>query len=472
MNKKIMNNFFYNLLYQLVIALVPLITLPYKTRVLSPDTIGVYSYVFSVLSYVLMLGSIGMGLYGQRSIAYVKDNRFERSRILYELILLKAMSLFIVAVIFYLFFGLSSIYRVYYLIFGVEIFISMFDVTWFFQGIEDFKRISLINIVTRVLNVIFIFLFVKSDSDLLVYVVLTVVFDVLPIILLLFSLLKYVQLVNFKDIRVFSHLKLCLLLFIPQICIQIYTECDKIMLGSLQGDISEVGYYDYSNKIIQIVLKIIISLTTIMLPVIAYQFSVNNHDKIKRYVDELVNFVVFFGLPITFGLISVCDNLVLVIFGSNYFRVSILLKILAFSILPISLTDVVERYLISTKNEVRFTVYIVIGMFVNLVLNLVLIRYFSSVGVALATIVTEFVVLFIEFPIIKKLVNVGVVIGNFFRYGFFSVLMMVLVYMVGQFGCSVWVLLVQVLVGLLFYLFLLILTRDSIFSSLIDKFRR
>ena len=111
-------------------------------------------------------------------------------------------------------------------------------------------------------------------------------------------------------------------------------------------------------------------------------------------------------------------------------------------------------------------------MFVNLVLNLVLIRYFSSVGVALATIVTEFVVLFIEFPIIKKLVNVGVVIGNFFRYGFFSVLMMVLVYMIGQFGCSVWVLLVQVLVGLLFYLFLLILTRDSIFSSLIDKFRR
>jgi len=473
MNKKVIKNYLYNVLYQVLLIVSPIITLPYKTSVLTPDNIGIYSYVFSVLSYILMIGSIGMGLYGKREIAYIKEDKYLRSKVLYELILLKTITLTLVACIFYIFIGFKSIYKIYYLIISVDIFFNIYDLTWFYQGIEEFKKISIINFINRILNILSIFVFVKSDNDLIKYFIITVVFDIIPLIILLIMSKNYIQKISLKDINIFRHLKVCITLFIPQICIQIYAVCDKIMLGNLQHNMSEVGFYEYSHKIILIITHIISAFAVVMLPVISQEFIKNNWDGIKKYINESINFVIFLAIPLTFGAIALSNNLVNVIFGKNYLKAIVLIKILALSIIPIGITTIIgEQYLVSTKQEKKFTKYIMIGTITNIVINFVLIPKYASIGASLATIISEIMILLIEIPIIKELINKKEFILNFMKYVLYSIIMFTVVYLIGMIQRNYIILIIQVLIGILSYIVILLLTKDKMFYTIINKLKK
>lgn len=469
MNRKTIKNYIYTLVYQIVVAITPILTIPYKSRVFFPESIGIYSYVFSVLSYLLMIGSIGITLYGQREIAYVKNDEEKRSKTLIELIVLKSIILTFVSVFFYLIIGIKSIYKIYYLILIPDLVFNIIDTTWFYQGIEEFKKISIINIITRILNVICIFLFIKNDSDLIKYVLITVIFDIFPFIIMILSLKKYI--IKVKKIEILKHLKPCLILFIPQICIQIYTVCDKIMLGYLQNNIGEVGYYEYTDKIVQIILKLISSLTIVILPTISYAYKNKDNDKIKKYINESTNIIIFLALPLIFGILGISNNFVEVFFGQEYLKISQLLKIIIFSVLPIGLTGIIEQYLISTKQEKKFTIIIFIGMVINVILNLILIKTYKSIGVSIATIITEFIILIIEIPIFKKFINTKETINYFFRYSIYSIIMVIIIEYIGTLN-KTWIgLIIQITTGMMLYLFILTITKDKIFNNFISKIK-
>ena len=65
----------YNLIYQILIIVLPLITTPYISRVLGAENIGIYSYTISVATYFILFGSLGIATYGQREIAYIQDDK-------------------------------------------------------------------------------------------------------------------------------------------------------------------------------------------------------------------------------------------------------------------------------------------------------------------------------------------------------------------------------------------------------------
>ena len=473
MNKKIAKNYIYNLIYQLVLALSPLIVLPYKTKVLMPDSIGIYSYVFSVLSYIIILGSLGIRLYGKREIAFVKENKYERSKVLYELAIIKLITFTLISLLFYLFIGFKSVYKIYYLIISVEIFFNIFDITWFYQGIEEFKKISIINIITRILNIISIFLFVKTDSDLIKYIIITVIFDVMPLIILLLLSKKYIEKIKLKELKIIKHIKPCIILFIPQICIQIYAVCDKIMLGNLQSNISEVGYYEYSHKIILIVGQIISSLAIVMSPIISEEYIKNNKEKIKKYMDESINISAFLAIPLTAGLIGVSSNLVNVIFGINYLKTHVLILILSIPIIPISITTIIgEQYLVSTKQEKKFTKYIITGTIINIIMNFILIPKYASIGASISTTITEIVILIIEIPIIKKVLNIKKFLKSFMKYLICSIVMLIIVDLIGKIGSNFFILIIQVLTGVIVYMILLIITNDKNIYNILKKLKK
>lgn len=469
MNKKLVKNYIYTVLYQLIQALVPIITISYKTKVFSPETMGIYSYIFTVSSYIIMLGSIGISVYGQREIAYVKDDPEKRTKILYELILLKTIVLTFVTILFFLIFGLRSIYRNYYIILLIQILISIFDVTWFMQGIEEFKKISIVNSITKIINVICLFLFIKTNNDLLKYIILTIIFYIIPYIVIFIMSIKYTKKINKEKINSFRHLKNCLILFIPQIFIQIYTVCDKIMLGNFQNNISEVGYYEYADKIIQIAMGFIGALTTIMIPIISYQYKKKENNKLKSNINDLTNIVALLSLPMTFGMLALSNNVVEVFFNSSYDKVNILLKILSLSIFPMSFTGVGGQYLISTKKEMKYTTLAGIGMCINLVLNLLLIKNYASVGVAITTIVTESIIAIMNIPIIGKLINKKETIINISKYLLFSIIMFIVVYLIGTIKSNIIILGLQGIIGLLLYFVLLLITKDKLLLKLLKS---
>ena len=165
MNKKILKDYIYSLLYQILLITSPILTLPYKTRVLSKASIGIYSYVFSIITYIIMIGSLGISLYGRREIGYVKEDHEKRSKVFYELLFLKIITFTIIIIISSPIILQLDNCKSYYFIILIEVFINIFDITWFYQGIEKFKKLSIINSINKILNILSIFIFIKSDSD-------------------------------------------------------------------------------------------------------------------------------------------------------------------------------------------------------------------------------------------------------------------------------------------------------------------
>lgn len=470
MNKKIIKNYIYSSLYQIVVAITPILTIPYKAKIFTPESLGIYSYVFNVISYIILLGSIGIDLYGKREIAYHKDNITERTKVLYELIIIKTIMLISTTIIFYLTIARFSEYKMYYFIMMIEIVANIYNLTWYFEGIEEFKRISIINIITRIINVAAIFIFLKTNNDLIKYMIITITFDVVPVIILIISIKKYIKKIKLKDLKIKRHIKMCLILFIPQICINIYTACDKIILGTLGKNMSEVCFYEYSDKIIQIILKIINSISIVMLPVVSELFKNGDKEKIKECVNKAINYAIFISIPMTFGIIVTSHNITTIIFKEEYIKISVLLKILALQLLPVGITTIIGgQYLVATKQEKKFTVYILIGTIINLLLNINLITKYKSIGVAFSTVITEIIILIIEMPIIKQLANIKELKKNVIKYTVYSVIMSIIVYCIGKINCSIVILIIQIFTGIIIYIMILKIRKDKIYKELKEK---
>lgn len=467
---KIISNYIYNTIYQLVIVISPLITMPYKSRILGPENIGIYSYVISVFSYLLMFGSLGISLYGRREIAYVKDDKYKRSKILYELLILKSITLIIAILTFGMFLDAESNYIIFYLIMLMDLLFNIFDLTWFYQGIGELKKLSLVNLFIKTLNIICIFIFIKTSEDLIKYFILTVIFDIVSIVLLWTGITKYIQKIKLSELKIFKNLKMCIILFIPQIFINIYTVCDKIMLGNLSNNIEEVGFYENSNKIIRLSLNVINSLVAVMIPVISHEFKNKNNQKIKQYMNLSIEFVIFMALPLMFGIIGISNNLVLVIFGEQYTKMIEIIRTLSLIIIPVGITSIIgEQYLVSIKKEKQFTLYIMIGAITNVILNLVLIPKYSVMGATIATVLTEWLVFVMEFPVIKKIIDLKQMMLIFIKYLLCSLVMFLIIYVIGTIKTNMIVLITQLLVGIIIYFLILLILKDKYMKSIMEN---
>ena len=266
MKQSLKQNYVYNLIYQICILLPPLITTPYLSRVLGAEGIGIYSFTTSILSYFVLFGSLGISLYGQREIAANQNNIEKRSKIFKELFLLKAIFILFSFLVFFIIYFNDERYGIYYKILSIELLTHIMDITWFYQGLENFKKITIQNLVIKILSTISIFLFVKSEDMLLVYFLIMFLSTTASYFLLWLGLKKWVIEVPFKSLEIKKHIKNTFFLFLPQIAIQVYTVLDKTMIGWILNDMKEVGYYEQSQKLIKICLMIITSLGTVMVP--------------------------------------------------------------------------------------------------------------------------------------------------------------------------------------------------------------
>lgn len=469
-DNKIIKNYIYNIIYQLLIVIMPLITIPYKSRVLGPENMGIFSYVTSVYTYLLILGSLGIGAYGRREVAYVKDNKHKSSKILYELILLKLITMLIVIATSTFFINYENKYISYYLIMFLDLMFNVLEITWFYQAIEQFKKISLINMVVKVINTICTFIFIRTPNDLNNYFWLTVISDITLIVLLLSFLKKYVQKIKIKELKIKKHIKTCFILFIPQIFMQLYTVFGKIMLGNVSNNIAEVGFFENSNKIVRMVLNLITSLVWVMIPLISYEFKNGNKEKIKSYMSKSIKFIMFITIPLTFGIIGISHNLVEVLFGEQYLKMIEIIRILALMIVPIGITSIIgEQYLISVKEEKRFTIYMMIGAIINIILNIILIPKYLSIGVAISVVITEIAILFMEKSIVKEFILSKQMLFDVLKYIGSSIIMFGIVLGIGIVGNSIIILLAQVISGMLVYFILLYLMKDDKIKLVLKK---
>lgn len=466
----IRRNFMYNLLYQIIIMFIPLITIPYVSRIFQNSGIGIYSYSLSITQYFIMFGTLGITLYGSREVAYVKEDRKTLSRTFWEITILKigttAGALILYCVICYL----ANKSLVIYGIQSINIIAAMIDITWLYTGMEDFKRIVLKNLFIRVLGVISIFLFVKSYNDLYLFIGINAMSVLVGNLLMWFGISEYIDKVSISNNGIRSRIKPVIKIFIPQIAIQIYSVVDKTMLGYFT-DMSQVGLYEQSQKIIVLILSIVTTLGTVMMPRMSNIYANNENKKMEYYLNKILVLVLGISIPTSFGIAAISEQMVPWFLGDSFKGASILIAILSPIIIFISISNVLGmQYLMPSNRVYEFTKSVVAGAIVNIILNIILINKFKAIGACISTVFAECVVTSLQCKYLSDKIKVSSIRDSCTKYLLSSIIMMIIISKLGQLlGVGLIANLIQIVIGIGLYLIFLLAFREKIITTIVKR---
>lgn len=471
--KSISKNYLYQLSYQILALIIPLITTPYISRVLGAEGIGIYSFTYSIATYFILFGSLGIAMYGQREIAYVQDKKEERSRIFWEIVILRLVLMTISATVFYFAYCTGEEYQLYYKILLIELFSNAIDISWLFQGLEEFKKTVTRNFIIKAAFTICIFIFVKSPADLTKYFFVAIGGNLLGNLSLWIYVPKYVQKIKIKSLKVFRHLKYTFFLFIPQIATQVYTILDKTMIGYIVADKSEVGYYEQAQKVINMLLTLVTSLGTVMVPRMANTFASGDKEQMKRYLQNSFKFTYTIAFPVMLGVIAVSANFVPIFFGEGYESVVPLINILAITILFIGMSNVTgTQLLLPTKRQKEFTISVTIGAIVNFVLNWIFIYHYRAIGGAITTVISEILVAGIQLWFLRKEWDLKEILKLARNNVIAGVLMFIVAYGIGMvISNPILGIVLQIAAGVAVYGITLLLLKDPFVFYLLERFK-
>lgn len=431
---KIAKNYIYNLAYQLLILVIPLITTPYVSRTLGAKGIGIFSYTNSIVQYFILFGCIGLNLYGQREIAYVQHDNEKKDTVFWELVVLRIITVSVALLVYVFTVAASGKYVGIFRIMSLDILASMVDISWLFQGMEEFKKIVVRNLIVKIISVILIFGFVKTATDLWLYILFQSGASILGNLSMWLYVPGLVKKRNFKSLNVSRHIKPTIVLFLPQIATSVYMVLDKTMIGFLTDSAEEVAYYEQAQKIVKLVLALATSLGTVMLPRVANLFKLKADKQIKEYLNTSFRLTSFLAIPMLFGLIAISCNLVPWFFGEGYDRVIPNMMIISPILFFISWSNIIGmQYLLPTARQREYTASVIVGCCVNFILNLLFISAFASIGASIATVIAEGSVTFFQIYFTRNDFNYAEIIKSNVNYIYSSIVMLVVIYPLARF---------------------------------------
>lgn len=419
-----------------------------------------------------MIGCIGTNVYGNRKIAFVRENKEELSKTFWEIFLLRVIMIFISLIFFYIItYQFDNKYYIYYLAQSLTIVATIFDISWFFMGLEKFDVTVVRNFIVKIIALICIFLFVKSINDLFVYILILSLSILFGNLTMFPSLKGIIYFPNITNINIKRHLKPSFILFIPEVATQVYLVLNKTMLGVIVS-VQASGFYEQSDKIIKMVLAIVTATGTVMLPYVASAFAKGKTKKIKGYLYDSFSMVNTISVAIFFGLISIAHKLVPLFFSNKFISVTPLLSIEAIVIIMISWSNVIGvQYLLPTKQTKKYTYSVIVGALLNIFLNIPLIIMFSTLGAVIATVISEISVTCYQLISIKNQVSIRRLFRGTYKPFIGGTIMMFLILIIDDLMATTWISLVlEVLFGIIIYATVMILLKTD-FIKIIKKIK-
>lgn len=399
-------NFIYNIMYQILVLILPLITAPYLSRVMGGDSIGIYSYTQAFASYFVLLAMLGVENYGNREIARVRDNDQKRVQTFWNIFAVQ----FVLTIVFVgIYIGyLLIVQPKYMVIYFLQLFYVIsagFNVNWFFFGMEKFKLTVTRNLIIKVLTTACIFLFVKDSNDLWLYTLILSLGTLISNMMVWPFLRKYITFIKPSWSEVKKHIVPNLKLFIPVVAVSLYNIMDKLMLGSM-ATYTEVGFYTYAEKIVQVPVTVIIALGTVMMPHVSNLISNGEEEACKKLFHKAMLFVMFMSVAFTFGMANLAPVFSTWYYGKHFGRCGLFMMWLSPVIIFKSWANLVRTQLIIPYGHDNIYILSVsAGAVVNLIANIMLIPRMAGLGAIIGTICAEFMVCFIQFWKTRKQVN-------------------------------------------------------------------
>lgn len=481
MKKSIAKNYIYNLVYQMLTILLPLITTPYVSRILGAEEIGIYGYTVSIVTYFILFGSLGVAMYGQREMAYKAQDKKERTKAFWEIVIIRAITLIISIILFYFIYGRTGEYAIYYKILIIQLVANIFDISWLFQGIEEFDKTVIRNLIVKMLSLVLIFVLIKTPEDLWKYFMIYVGAELIGNITLWLYIPKYLEKISINELEFKKHIKPTIALFIPQIAMQIYTVLDKTMIGVITHDMEEVGYYEQAQKVVRAALTVISALQTVMNSRIANAYASGDKKEVKKCLEKSFDFVWLFATPMIFGLIAIAPKFVPWFYGEGFDRVTPILIATTPILISIGLNGITGiQYLVQVGKQNIFTISVTIGAIINLICNVILIKYFGGIGAAIASIVAETTIFLIQMKYFKEQFSLLQILKLSVKCLISGIIMYLVVTIITHYlSISIMNTIIEIIIGGVVYILMLVILRyqflkdlyNQIFEGIKSKFK-
>jgi len=416
-------NFIYNSLLGLTNILVPLITFPYITRVLGPSGVGITSFAISLVTTFIILCSLGIPIYGIREIAKSKKNQKKLNKTFSELLIIQIIWTLFVLILFTLWLYLTKTYeneRALKYFSYVHIVSSLGLINWFYQGLEKYKFITILNSLIKILTIILLFLIVKNPNDYWIYYAILVLSTAMGAVASFFFSLKYIK-IRIRNLDFKKHFKPIIILFSTQIAIGIYVNIDIIMLKYFTS-IAQVGYYATSMKLVKTVLILVTSLGVVLIPKIASFIEENRIKEVKNIIEKSINFVLIISLPLIVGLYLTSKDLIILFAGNKFLESSQLMLWLLPLVIFIGLNNIFGlQILVPSNKEKHLMIIVITGAVLNFTLNFILIPVYGGYGAAFATVVTEMLITASTFYYCRKAILFYFPYKKFIKYLLISI---------------------------------------------------
>jgi O-antigen/teichoic acid export membrane protein len=471
----IKKNIIISTFYQILSVITPLITAPYISRIIGPRGIGAYSYTSSIQLYFSLFAALGTADYGMREIARVRLNKKERSEVFFEIELVSVLTSLAMLILWFIFVGFQKEYKVMYLILTLNLFNTMLDISWFFDGLEQFQYTVTKNAIVRIIGVILILLFIKSPKDINLYVLIMIGSTPLRTKTMWLSLPKFVIKTRIDISSLKRHFHETMVYFIPTIATSIYTSMDKTLIGLITHSDTENAYYEQATKIINLIKGVTFTAVNSVLGArISFLFAKKKYGEIKTRLQDSINYILLIGVGVGFGLLSISDTFVPVFFGAGWEKVVLILKIFSPQVIIIGISNCLgSQYYTPAGLRKQSSIYIIIGAIVNLLLNLILIPYFASAGATVASIIAELSITILYLKYSNGYLNTKYIFTVLWKKIVAGAVMSIVIYILGFVGdLNIIRLLLQFIGGTLTYFAVLVLLKDSALKFVLKIFFR
>ncbi len=473
MEKSLIKNYLYNILFQILKVILPIFTVPYLLNHVGPKHLGISDYIGSVTSWFIIFALMGINIYGNRTIAAVRDDKEKLSKTFTEIFSLQVINLTICLILYILniIFFIKE-YHLFYLLHIGAFINSALDVSWALYGMELFKYASLRNIIVKLLIVLAIFTLVKTPNDLWVLMLIYAIGEFFGNLILFKELNKYLKFVKIDIKKAYlKHIPATLVLFIPTIAINIYTILDKTMLGYLIDDKSYVSLYNFSQNFIKIFLYFITSIGTIMLPRITNTLysKKNSKEIMEKYLNTTLKLAIGLSLPMLVGIICVTSPFVLWYLPKQTY-IGDLIIYSSPIILLISLSNVFGiQFMIPNGLNKAYSFSVTMGALINFLFNLILIPRLYALGATISSILAELSVTMIQYFFIYKKIKFKLSM-DYLKYALASLVMALIIYPIGNFlSPRPLTTFIQCISGVISYAIILIITKESIMKTVLNK---
>lgn len=411
--KKTLKDIMYNAIYQLFLIVLPLLTTPILSRRIGAEGLGIYGYVFSIAQFLITAISVGMNPFRIRSIAKARNNKEELSTQFWNIYFMQLL-IGVVSIAIYLFcvFAFDIQYKNLYLIQLLFVLGVTLDISWFFQGIEEFAKVVTRNTLIKLSSIILIIIFVSSTNDLWIYMLITSAINLIGSFVFWIGLPKRVSSPCF-DKKIFKSLwKPGLMILIPQLFMQVYTTLDKTIVGYFVNP-TQLSYYDQSQKIARIILAVLTSITIVMLPKLSGARARGEHASIIKYTKKSFDYTLVLSVILFNVVFANTITFVPWFFGNDFKPMIGNMMLVGILILVNPIGGVLSnQFSIAIEKDGAFALPLILGAFVSVIGNVLIVPRFGSVGATFVLIFVEIMVSFLRIFLVRKEISMRLLFNN------------------------------------------------------------